>query len=66
MKTTDLEITNPGHMGFFTIAATSKAGRKWLKQNVPSQEHGVAYSDDRRLAWDIYQGALIDGLRVTA
>ena len=64
MQRIDITIDNEGGFGFFVISAQSRKGRNWLKQNVPSQEDGTAYSDDRKYAWEIYQGMLVDGLEV--
>lgn len=59
---TDLRVSN--ECGFFSIFAETKRGEDWLKDNVPDQARGVVYSDDRRLAWEICQGAMTDGLEV--
>lgn len=63
---TDLQITNAGGAGFFIIQACTPRGCDWLKANVPDQSDGTAYSDDRAMTWDIYQGALGAGLEVSA
>lgn len=60
----DIQITNAGGAGFFIISARTEAGHSWLEENVPDQEAGVAYSDDRRCAMDISQGAIDAGLEV--
>ena len=62
----DVTITNEGGGGFFVIVARSRRARLWLECNVPSQQDGTVYSDDRRCAWDIYQAMLADGLEVRA
>lgn len=61
---TDITITNSDGCGFYVIAAETRAGHAWLKRHVPDQERGVAYTDDSRCAWDIYQAMLADGLEV--
>jgi len=61
---TDVEITNEGGIGLFVISGITRKGLNWLRKHVPSQSDGVAYCDDRRMAWDIYQAMLADGLRV--
>lgn len=60
----DIQIKNGGGMGFFIISAETAKGRRWLKRNVPSQDEGTAYCDDRRYAMDIAEGAIDAGLEV--
>ncbi|HYT08950.1 MAG TPA: hypothetical protein VEL77_15000 [Rugosimonospora sp.] len=62
----DLVIENPGLSGFFIVSAQSARGKRWLARNVQDAKHGTAYSDDRKCAWNIYRGAIADGLKVDA
>lgn len=59
----DIEISNSGS-GFFGIHGVTAKGRKWIDKNVQGAHCGEAWSDDRRFAMEIAQGALNAGLRV--
>lgn len=63
MTKTDIQITNSGS-GFFGIHGETAKGRKWVDKHVQGSDRGEAWTDDRRLAMDIAQGALNAGLRV--
>lgn len=58
---TDLEIYGKG---FYSIAAVSGPGFKWLAANVQDGTDGLTYSDDARMTQDIADGAVAAGLAV--
>jgi hypothetical protein len=61
--TADIEITNSGS-GFFGIHGMTRKGILWVNRRVHGANRGVAWSDDRRLAYEIVMGALDAGLKV--
>lgn len=61
--TADISFHNAG-MGFFTIAGETARGKRWVDKHVQGAEYGNAYCDDMRMAMNIAEGAVGDGLMV--
>lgn len=61
----DVSVVNTGS-GFFVIQGDTPAGREWVNSRVYDAANGTAYTDDSRLAKDIYDGALAEGMRAEA
>lgn len=61
--TADLEFTNHGTI--ITVEPLTEAGKAWIADNIPSdaQKWQGAICMEPRYAWDIYRGALNDGIR---
>lgn len=60
--TADIEID--GVLGFYSISGGTEEGRQWIAEQVQGGENGYTHSDDRRLAENVADGALNDGLTV--
>jgi hypothetical protein len=57
------DISFRGGMGFYSISPVTEAGARWMRK-VQGFDSKCAYTDDTKLAVDIADGAVRDGLAV--
>ena len=61
----DVAIVNLG-TGFFMVAGQSPKGKHWVNICLCGAEDGTVYTDDSRLACEIYEAAESEGITIEA